>query len=379
MTSFVVAGSVLHAAAAWALRATPSRPSVPVLSGLLLDARVDEMTSFLTISGYDFETRASVTVEAAVTEAGRMLLSGRLLVAVAKTVDRDVEVAFADADGAVQVGCDGAEWTLPALPVDDYPQLPELGAPAGRVQAGALRRALARVLPVISQDAPPAMTAVKVESDGDRLTLVGSDQYRLAVATLPWEPAAEEPFEALVPGTLLDTAARAAGEDRELVSVRGDEAGFGLATSTHLVTGRQMGEPFPPWRNYEAQPSEHHALVNVASLTVAVEQALVAAEKDRQVLLEFRGDGVRVSATGDNRRAHAEAAATLTGEPITVKVAAEYLRDAIGLHGSDKVTVHFGTSSIRPLLVLSDDESYRHTVMPVRFAEHEVATSRRAA
>lgn len=368
MTTFVVTGSDLHDAASWAARVTPSKPTAPVLSGLLLDAG-DE----LTISGYDFETRASVVVPALTTEPGRLLLSGRLLTAVAKTVARGVDVAISNSTGAVQVRAGKSEWTLPALPVDDYPTLPDLNAPAGAVRTGDLRRALARVLPVLSRDATvPMLTGIKLESDGDQLTLVGTDRYRLAVATIPWQPAAaEQAIDVLVPGALLDTAARAAGADSDLASVCEDDNGFGLATDTHLVTGRQLGVEYARWRHIVPGPSEHHALVDVQSLAHAAEQAMIAADEAPQVLLAFGPDGVDVSAVGGDRRARATAAADLTGDAITVKVNAGFLRDALTLHGCDKVTIHFGSTPTKPLLVLGDDDSYRHTLVPVRLSELE--------
>lgn len=373
MTAFTVTGADLHQAAAWASRVVPAKPTVPVLSGLLLDAD-DE----LVVSGYDFDTRASAVVAVTTTEPGQMLLSARLLTAIAKTVARDVPVTFTDAGGAVEIRSGSAEWTMPALPVADYPRLPEFGAPAGVVNAGELRAALARVLPVISREAAPAfLTGVKLESDGEELTIVGTDRYRLAVATLPWQPAdADLRLDDLVPGQLLDTAVRAIGADSEQVSIHTDHhAGFGLATDTHLVVGRQMAEDYVRWRNVMPEPSDHHALVDVDALTAAADQALIGGADDRQVLLAFTADGVQVSAAGDNRRARVDAAADLVGDPITVKVNAGFLRDGLTLHGCDKAAIHFGQNPHRPILVLGDDPSYRHTVVPVRLTEQD----RRAA
>lgn len=372
MTTFTTTGAVLHEAAAWAARVVPTRTTAPVLAGLVLDAGDN-----LRIAGYDFETHAEAIIPAVTAEPGRILLSARLLTAVTKTVDRDVDVTITDDSGAVEVRCGRSEWTLPGLPVADYPQLPRLGEPAGTVNAGLLRSTLARVLPIVSKDAQPAALAgVKVESDGDELTVIGTDRYRLAAATIPWQPAAPDLcLEALVPGPLFDTAARAAAGDADQVTLHVGDTNFSVVTDTRTVTGRQMAEDYVRWRNVMPEPSEHHALVNVASLNAAADQALVAADQAAQLLLTFTEDGVEVSAAGENRRARADADAELTGDPITVKVNSRYLRDALTLHGSDQVTVHFGGNPHRPFLVLGDDPNYRHTVTPVRLTGAERAAA----
>ena len=62
-------------AVAWVARSLPSRPTIPVLAGLLLTGS-DEG---LTISGFDYEISAEVRVPAEIASPGSVLVSGRLL------------------------------------------------------------------------------------------------------------------------------------------------------------------------------------------------------------------------------------------------------------------------------------------------------------
>ncbi|WP_219414164.1 DNA polymerase III subunit beta [Pseudonocardia nigra] len=391
MTQIVLTGAVLHKAAAWAVLATSTRPSAPVLAGLLLDAPDTSIGGGeASVTGYDLHTRATVTIPATVLIPGRLLLSGRLLVAVAKTVARDTDVAITtDPHLGVLVRCGRAEWHMPALPIQEYPTLPDLGDPLGTIDPAQLRRALGQVLPALdrSSTALPAFTAVKIETepaDTDEadpvLTLVGTDRYRLAAATIPWQPTSSEvQVDALVPWGLLDTALRAitttggtgGGDPDERVALCCTERGFGLATGTHLVTGRQLAEEYPAWRRFLPEPGPHRAVVEVAPLVQALGQALIAVDDAPYVLLAVDDGRIEVSATGGQSTARAAVAAELTGPPITVKVNAGYLRDAVALHGCDRVAIAFGATGNKPLLVLGDDPGYRHTVVPVRLDTHE--------
>ena len=72
---FRVDRDVLADAVAWAARSLPVRPSVPVLSGLLIEASDDG----LVLSTFDYETSARATLCAEVSDEGQALVSGRLL------------------------------------------------------------------------------------------------------------------------------------------------------------------------------------------------------------------------------------------------------------------------------------------------------------
>ena len=73
---FRVERDVLADAVTWVARGLPARPPVPVLAGVLIEA--DEEGS-LTLSAFDYEVSARITVPADVAEGGTALVLGRLL------------------------------------------------------------------------------------------------------------------------------------------------------------------------------------------------------------------------------------------------------------------------------------------------------------
>src|ERR1700753_2297943 len=72
----------LAEAVAWVARSLPSRPVLPILSGLLLVADADG----LTLSCFDYEVSAPVTVFAEVTDPGTVLVPGRLLAEITRSL-----------------------------------------------------------------------------------------------------------------------------------------------------------------------------------------------------------------------------------------------------------------------------------------------------
>src|ERR1041384_5218042 len=85
-------------AVAWVARILPTRPTVPVLSGVLLTG-TDEG---LTISGYDYEVSAEVRVAAEIASPGSVLVSGRLLSDITRALpNKPVDVSV---EGTREIG-----------------------------------------------------------------------------------------------------------------------------------------------------------------------------------------------------------------------------------------------------------------------------------
>ena len=202
---FQVDRDALAEALAWVARALPTRPVVPVLSGLRLEAGAG-----LTVSCFDYEVSATAKIDADVAEPGTVIVPGRLLTEITRSLPALAVDVATDAD-AVNLTCGSAEFTLFALPAEEYPELPAPPGLAGTVDGGVLGVAIGQVVPASSRDDTlPMLTGVCLDIDGGTLTLAATDRYRLAVREVPWNPVRPGlRAVALVPARTLADAARA--------------------------------------------------------------------------------------------------------------------------------------------------------------------------
>lgn len=374
MTAFTASAGALFGAAEWAARATPAKPVIPVLAGLLIDAADDTVT----MSGFDYDTRATVHTPAIVATPGRLLVSGRLLASVCKVARPGDDLTISNVAGRVEVTSGRARWVLPTMGIEEYPMLPDPGQPVGTVLAGELRTAIRRVIPATSKDeALPALSAVEVTTDADTLTIAATDRFRLAYATISWKPAdpAAAPLAMVVPGDLLDVAAKI-GDDTDTVTLTTGEAGnlIGLATTRQITTGRVLDLPFPKWRTLIPAHGDRWARVNVADLQRAMKQASPTIDANPQFVLAVADTTIVVTTHGDDRSARVEIEAETSGEPITICANAAYLDAALRGVASDTATVYFGPNANRPVLWHGDDpDHYQHLLMPVRLPERSAA------
>lgn len=182
---FTVERDVLAEAVTWTARSLPNRPSVPVLAGVRLEATA---SGSLSLSSFDYEVSAVSEVAAETSEPGTMLVSGRLLAEISRSLpNRPVEVAV-DGTRAV-LTCGSSRFTLLTMPIEDYPALPALPPASGTIDAQAFAEAVGQVTIAASRDETlPLLTGVRLEIEGDTLTLLATDRYRLAMREVAWTP-----------------------------------------------------------------------------------------------------------------------------------------------------------------------------------------------
>lgn len=308
-------------AVAWAGRTVPTRPSVPMLSGLRLEC-VDGADPKLSIASYDYEVSGRVEIVADVADAGVTLVNGRLLVDIARSLPSqpvDVEI-----DGTrLRVRSGRAAFELPTLPVEEYPSLPAMPESSGAVPGTVLAGAVSQVAVAAGRDdALPFLTGVRVEVDGDQVTLAATDRYRLAVRTFTWTPtAADFSAAALVPArTLADTAKALAHADQVRLAFGSAAAGeglLGIEGSDRRTTTRLLEGDFPKYRSLLPAESPTVARVETAALTEAVKRVALVAERSSAVKMIFNGQEMVLEAgTGDDAIGVDALECAVTGEPL---------------------------------------------------------------
>jgi DNA polymerase III subunit beta len=371
---FRVERDALADAVAWTAKSLPSRPSVPVLAGVLL--RVQD--GRLQVSGFDYEVSSQVTVEVQADADGAALVSGRLLAEITKALPaKPVDVAAVGTH--VEITCGSARFTLPTMPVEDYPTLPEMPEMAGSVEAATFAAAVAQVAIAAGRDDTlPMLTGVRIELEGDKLTLLATDRYRLAVRELQWHPdAVDMSMAALVPARTLNDTAKTLGPLGGAVTVALSRGGvgegmIGFAGGTRRTTSRLLDGDFPKVR--ALLPESHNALarVSVSALTEVVRRVGLVAERSTPVRLSFSEEGLVVEASGSEDAKASEALdCTYEGEPMTIAFNHQYLLE--GLNALDgPIAVLSFTDPKKPAVMspAKDDgeviPGYWYLIMPVR-------------
>ena len=366
---------VLAEAVAWTARALPARPTVPVLAGMRLHAGAE-----LTLSSFDYDVSAEARIAVTAEEEGSALVSGRLLAEISRSLpSRPVQIS-SDGGRAV-LTCGSSTFTLLTMPEDEYPALPEMPPAAGSVGSDAFASAVSQSATAAGRDDTlPALTGVRIEIEGDAITLISTDRYRLAMRELRWTPARPDMSAAvLVPARALADTARALTSGAEVsiaLALPGDASSggdgmIGFEGAGRRTTTRLLGGEFPRYQALLPTHVNSVAEISTAQLAEAVKRVALVAERNTAVRLAFTpGELVLEAGTGDEAQAVEILEASYEGDDLSVAFNPQYLLDGLAAIDSDIARISF-TEPGKPALITGKPSpdgqpDYRYLLMPIR-------------
>jgi DNA polymerase-3 subunit beta len=343
-------------------RGVSSRPGIPALTGVLIEAADGGELTLITT---DLEVSARLTISVQVSESGIALVPARLLGDTVKSLS-NAPVEFETDQSQVTIRCAAYEGTLRLLPAEDFPGLQEPSGTTVTAEAAAFAEAVGQVGRGASRDeARPVLTGVLLEVSREGVVMVATDSYRLAVRDLVATASGEA--KAIVPERAMSEAGRAASADEKAsVEIFVDESQVSFKIGTLTLTSRLIEGEFPNYRQLLPEATESRLTVSRQQLLDAVRRVGLLARDTTPVRMEFNALGVKLSSSSpDLGQAVETVEARYEGEDLTVAFNPQYLAD--GLTAATGETVRLDVrDGLKPGVVHGEGDEFTYLVMPVR-------------
>ncbi len=354
----------LSAKLAVVTRAVSTRATVLVLGGIQLRAEAGK----LHLAATDMEVSLRGTLDAQVTDEGSVVVPGRLLLDIARSLpDSEVAIEHRPEEAVVVVTCGSATYRLHTYSSEDFPRLPEIDeGTLHSIDRDALVDTVARVGRSASRDeSRPVLTGILVRFEPGKVVMAATDSYRLAVKETSISGSLPE-HEAIIPARALQELSRiAAGADEVQLGVQDNHVVFG-ADGMWLTTRRIDGQ-FPNYRQLLPEQFEYEVPLAREEILDVVRRVSLMAQRNSPIRLRFADGELSVSAiTQDVGEARESLPAPFAGDPLEIGFNAEFLRDGLESVESDSITFRL-ISPLRPA-VLGGDDDYVYLIMPIRLA-----------
>jgi DNA polymerase-3 subunit beta len=351
---------------AQAARAASTRANLQSAAHVRLTAESSEVP--VELAATDLEMTLRVPLDADVEQAGSVLLPAKIAPELIRALNGETVELAAEADGRVLVTAGSSSYTLYGLPVDEFPQLPEIdheqvfetdSAVFGDV-VGRIKRAASR------DESRPVLTGALVRFESDRITMAATDSYRLAVAEAPLTKAPPEALEAIIPIKALEEVVRIAGADGALsVAIGEGLVTFGIGGIWLSV--RRIEGQFPNFTALKPEGVEQSATIAKDELLEVVRRVGIVVRQNTPVRVELAPGQLSLQArTADVAEGAESIPVAATGtETIEIGFNHEFLRDGIESVPGDEVKLSL-ISSLRPALLESVDGAFWYVIMPIR-------------
>jgi len=339
---FTVDRDVFNEAVSFTAKLLPQRPTQPILSGVLLLAEDDSVE----LGTFDYETSSKTSIKADIAEAGMALVSGRLLAEIASKLPHH-DVVVSKEEDRILIQCGTASFSLPSMPVEEYPQIPVVTEASGTVSAQEFGEAIAQVaLAASKEDVTPVITGVHFEVDGNTLTLTATDRYRVATRGLSWNPqSGPEKQSALVPAKIVTEVGKTLNAD-ETVSITlvndDDRELVAFSDGTKTVTSVLIKGNYPPVQRLFPEVVDNYAVVSTSDIIEAVGRVGLVLEREAALRFSFSEGSVQLEGAGtESARANETADAHLVGDDMVVSLKPQFLLDGLRSTHSEYARIGF--------------------------------------
>ena len=357
--------ALLSSAVSTTSRAVALKSSIPAMEGILIEAG-----DKLRLTGYNLETGIQATVPADITEFGSLVLSARLFGEIVRKMPDDI-VYFSSEGYMVNIKCGMSEFNILGTDPEDFPELPSVEEQNTIVMAQSdLRAMIGQTLFAVSDnESRPVHTGSLFDIEGDYLTVVSVDGYRLALRKEKMvDKNCADTYSFVVPGSALSEVEKICSGEENVSIIQGSRHIMFQTGEIMLVCRRLEGE-FLPYKN--AIPRKNSILLEVDKRTMlsSLERvSLIISEKLKSPLHCIFTDG-EVSITTKTAIGDAADKCPIQGDGQGLEIGFnnKYLMESLKAAPADKLRMEF-TSGLAPCVILpaEGEENFIYMVLPVR-------------
>jgi DNA polymerase-3 subunit beta len=365
--------NLLEAQLAPLSRVVSTKSTLPILENILVEASPEGVK----LAATDLEIGMKGKLPAKVMESGSVTIPAKIFFDVVSHLKPGVVEVFLNPEiGMAELKGEGFQYKFNVLPSDDYPALPDIPSEEKiTLPQGTLKSVLKDTLFAASplREDNPVLTGILFKLDGDLLTLVALDGYRLAKRSVKIP---KSPFSRtmIIPARALAELSKILKDEEEPLELYLGAHQVMFKFGETLFFSRLLEGQFPQFERVIPEKSEFVVKVEKDALLQALRRASIVAldrESPRLVKISLSGNKLVITAnTQDVGQAYeeikVEGGRKAEKAETVVAFNAKYLIDALSVLDHPKVKLELGQSTNPGVIKPETGDEFLYVVMPVR-------------
>lgn len=347
------------------MKGVSSRSTLPILSGVFIEAAND----VITLQSTDLELSVQVSAPALVEEPGKIVVPGKLFSDIVRSLpDAAVNIQAEESD--LKLTCDTSTFSVRTLNADDFPGFPKVETGQNiSIPLKTFSNMVKRVSRVVSKDESRAiLTGVLVELEDAELKMVATDSYRLALAKTQIQSTETEDFSAVIAGTFLN----------DVCSVLSTEADVTLALAENQIVitcedtifiNRRIEGNYPNYRQLLPEDYNTRATIELGMLSSSVKRAAILSSSSAPMRFDLNNatQTIQIFVNSSEVGSVQETiACELVGDDVEIAFNSAYVSDGLSAMRGDKVYFDVQSGMKPGIFRTTEGDEYLYLIMPVR-------------
>ena len=358
----------LHEVLQTVSRGVSGRSTQPVQNHIHLsnqDGRLRLVATDLEYLSLDATLPADIQSEGAVT------VPGRIFNEIVGNLPPEEVVLEGEDTGGLVIQCGRSRYQVRGLPAADFQMFPEFAPEVEFTLPQALLHEVLTqtIFACATDETRPVLTGALISLQPERMTMVATDMYRLALREFECQTGVTEEKKVIVSARILGELVRLLSESsQDPVAIRLTQRMIYFEVRNVKLASRLIEGEFPNYPKVVPDKFDKTVMVPVEPLERALRRALIVARDDNyRVLLHAEDNRLQISAhSADLGAAEEEVEVKLDGEALEIAFNARFILELLEVAGTSEIRMEF-TGSLNPGTLRPANESdYLYVLMPMQ-------------
>lgn len=360
----VVNGADLSSAVLKVVKAISGKTTNPILEGIKLSVKGDE----LILTATDTEISIEKTIKASTFTEGQTVVPGKLFSEFTKRLENEDEIELYQEENQLKISYSSSEGYISTLNPEEFPIInKEIREKSFTIKQKDFKELILKSSFACSQDeARPLLKGCLLEIEGDKISSVALDGFRLAIMRKKIEASTGD-FKIIVSSRTLNEIVRILENDNDVLTVIVQKNVMMVEVDGTVLVSRLLEGEYIDYKNIIKDNFISVVRVNKNQLLSAIDRAsVVATDAKKIVRLDIKENYMTVSASSEVGKMSENVVINLEGKDLSIAFNSKFLTDCVKVIDDEFINLHFNTK-INPCVIkpFSGDD-YLYLVLPLR-------------
>ena len=349
-----------------ALKAVPSKTTMPILECILMDATTNQI-KFTT---NDMELGIETIVEGHIEEKGMVALDAKIFYEIIRRLpDNDVTITT-DSNFVATITCEKAKFTIPGKAGEDFAYLPVIEKDESLTLSQFTLKEMIRqtIFSIAVNENNRLMTGELFEIKDNCLKIVSLDGHRISIRKMPLKKEYSD-RKIVVPGkTLSEISKILSGEIDDQVSIYFTKNHILFEFDQTMVVSRLIEGEYFRIDQMLSSDYETKVRVNKRELLDCIDRAtLLIKEGDKKpIIIDIKDDAMQMMIKSQIGSMDEVILCTKDGKDLMIGFNPKFLIDALRVIDDEEVDLYFMNAKA-PCFIKDEEQSYIYLILPVNF------------
>jgi len=348
-------------------RVVSAKTTLPVLNNILVEAKDGKIKVVAT----DLDVGITYWLRGKVDQDGQTTMPVKLLSSyLGSTLGGKIQID--EKDSVINVEADGNQATINGVAADEFPAIPQVkGTEVAKTETLIIKDAIERTVFAAAKDmSRPVLTGVLMKFNGNQLTLVATDSFRLVEQKVNLKTKVAKNMDIIVPAKTLAELARIISDMAGEVAIIVSENQILFKGEDFEMISRLVEGEYPDYKQVMPKESKSRAVMEVSAFSSGL--------RSTGLFSHGSGTGVKIKTNQKDKEVVISASsaevgsgvshipAKIEGEDTEINFNAKYVSDVLSVVDSQEIVLEVGDKLSPGVIKPTNTENYLYIVMPLR-------------